>query len=64
MCGWCVVLLGYGMTECMPISSPPQTYALNPSGTSGIPCGPTVIIVDPDHKGSLPPGSSGECLVQ
>jgi hypothetical protein len=31
-----VILTSYGMTECMPISSPPQTYRLDPSGTSGM----------------------------
>lgn len=30
-----VILTSYGMTECMPISSPPQTYRLDPIGTSG-----------------------------
>ena len=47
------ILTGYGMTECMPISSPPQSYQLNPQGTSGIPCGPEVIIVDPEHTHQL-----------
>lgn len=30
-----VVLPSYGMTECMPISAPPITYALDRPGTSG-----------------------------
>ena len=34
----------------MPISSPPQDYKLDPVGTSGIPVGPSVMIVDDDLK--------------
>lgn len=33
--GRCVILPSYGMTECMPISSPPLTYNLERTGTSG-----------------------------
>eukprot|EP01038_Epipyxis_sp_PR26KG_P009637 gene9637-12976_t len=43
-----VILTSYGMTECMPISSPPQTYNLEPTGTSGISMGPDIMIVDDD----------------
>ena len=32
----CHVLPSYGMTECMPISSPPHTYQLDKPGTSGM----------------------------
>ena len=38
----CLILTSYGMTECMPISTPPPSYALDPHGTSGIPTGPQV----------------------
>lgn len=41
-----VILTSYGMTECMPISSPPQSYRLDPIGTSGIAVGPEIAIVD------------------
>jgi acyl-CoA synthetase (AMP-forming)/AMP-acid ligase II/acyl carrier protein len=40
------VLPSYGMTECMPISSPPATYQLTKTGTSGVPVGPEVRILD------------------
>ena len=44
-----VILTSYGMTECMPISSPPQTYRLDPTGTSGIAVGPEIKIADVDQ---------------
>ena len=48
----------------MPISSPPQDYALHPEGTSGIPVGVDVMIVDDDMKpvcvsSSLPENTIG-----
>ncbi|KAL0571102.1 hypothetical protein V5O48_010858 [Marasmius crinis-equi] len=42
-----VVLPSYGMTECMPIASPPTTYQLDRPGCSGIACGPHISIRDP-----------------
>ncbi|KAL9078001.1 MAG: hypothetical protein Q9157_003086 [Trypethelium eluteriae] len=42
----CVVLPSYGMTECMPISSPPLDYVLDRPGTSGISVGPQLAIFD------------------
>ena len=36
----CAVLPSYGMTECMPIASPPVTYKLERPGCSGVACGP------------------------
>lgn len=51
------------MTECMPISSPTQDYQLNPSGTSGIPVGPDVLIAD-DNLNRLPSGSIGNIFVK
>eukprot|EP00529_Nitzschia_sp_RCC80_P002669 CAMPEP_0113509814 /NCGR_PEP_ID=MMETSP0014_2-20120614/37784_1 /TAXON_ID=2857 /ORGANISM="Nitzschia sp." /LENGTH=1713 /DNA_ID=CAMNT_0000405685 /DNA_START=253 /DNA_END=5390 /DNA_ORIENTATION=+ /assembly_acc=CAM_ASM_000159 len=40
------VLPSYGMTECMPISSPPASYDLSKPGTSGVPVGPEVAILN------------------
>ncbi|ROW09255.1 hypothetical protein VPNG_05812 [Cytospora leucostoma] len=42
----CVVLPSYGMTECMPISTPPMNYNLDRPGTSGISAGPDMAIYD------------------
>ncbi|KAK1232838.1 putative NRPS-like protein biosynthetic cluster [Marasmius sp. AFHP31] len=42
-----VVLPSYGMTECMPIASPPTTYQLDRPGCSGVACGPHISIRDP-----------------
>jgi non-ribosomal peptide synthetase component E (peptide arylation enzyme) len=47
----------------MPISSPPQDYKLSPTGTSGTPVGPDILIVDDDLK-KLPPGGKGNILVK
>ncbi|KAJ6630049.1 hypothetical protein B0H10DRAFT_1939287 [Mycena sp. CBHHK59/15] len=35
-----VILPSYGMTECMPIASPPITYQLERPGCSGLACSP------------------------
>jgi len=58
-----VILTSYGMTECMPISSPPQDYKLDPTGTSGIPVGPDVCIAD-DEMNECPIGTRGNILVR
>ncbi|KAI9163735.1 Oxalate--CoA ligase [Paramyrothecium foliicola] len=42
----CVVLPSYGMTECMPISTPPLDYKLDREGTSGLSTGPELTILD------------------
>lgn len=42
----CVVLPSYGMTECMPISTPPLDYKLQKTGTSGVSVGPEVSVLD------------------
>ncbi|TID27890.1 putative peroxisomal-coenzyme a synthetase [Venturia nashicola] len=42
----CPVLPSYGMTECMPISTPPIDYKLDRPGTSGISTGPELAILD------------------
>lgn len=59
-----VILTSYGMTECMPISSPPQNYALDPTGTSGKAVGPDICITDEDHTEALPSGKVGNILVR
>lgn len=40
-----IVLPSYGMTECMPISTPPLDYALDRPGTSGVSVGPDIAIL-------------------
>jgi acyl-CoA synthetase (AMP-forming)/AMP-acid ligase II len=40
------VLPSYGMTECMPISTPPLNYKLDRTGTSGVSVGPEISILD------------------
>ncbi|KKA26603.1 hypothetical protein TD95_003413 [Thielaviopsis punctulata] len=42
----CTILPSYGMTECMPISTPPLTYQLEREGTSGVSTGPELAILD------------------
>ncbi|KAI0393121.1 acetyl-CoA synthetase-like protein [Xylariaceae sp. FL0594] len=46
----CTVLPSYGMTECMPISTPPLSYALDRPGTSGVITGPELKIMDGNDK--------------
>ena len=58
------VLPSYGMTECMPISSPPATYELEKPGTSGVPVGPEVAILNIMTLQSLPPGTEGPICVR
>ncbi len=58
------VLPSYGMTECMPISSPPASYQLEKPGTSGVPVGPEVAIIDPSTMKSLPPDVEGPICVR
>lgn len=58
------VLPSYGMTECMPISSPPANYALDKPGTSGVPVGPEVAILNTMTMISLPPREEGPICVR
>lgn len=52
------------MHDCsMPISSPPQSYALEPAGTSGTAVGPDILIVDDDLH-PLPTGGKGNIFVR
>jgi acyl carrier protein len=47
----------------MPISTPPQNYDLNPTGTSGTLVGPEVVIVDDDLK-VVPTKTAGNIMVR
>ncbi|KAL3925093.1 MAG: hypothetical protein SGILL_000632 [Bacillariaceae sp.] len=57
------VLPSYGMTECMPISSPPYNYELTKSGTSGVAVGPEITIFNNNFE-VLPPGREGNICVR
>ncbi|KAL0934555.1 peroxisomal-coenzyme a synthetase [Colletotrichum truncatum] len=59
----CIVLPSYGMTECMPISTPPMDYKLDRPGTSGISTGPDLAILDYSDVLS-PPGEVGRICVR
>ncbi|KAF7353378.1 Peroxisomal-coenzyme a synthetase [Mycena sanguinolenta] len=60
-----VILPSYGMTECMPIASPPTTYRLERPGCSGIPCGPHLSIRDPGNlERALAPHKTGAICVR
>lgn len=58
------VLPSYGMTECMPISSPPANYDLSKPGTSGVPVGPEVAILNLATIEPLPPMEEGAICVR
>lgn len=47
----------------MPISSPPQHYALDPVGTSGIASGPEILIADDDNQ-RAPLGATGNIFIR
>ncbi|KAL4725833.1 putative NRPS-like protein biosynthetic cluster [Fusarium chlamydosporum] len=59
----CVVLPSYGMTECMPISTPPLDYRLDREGTSGISTGPELTILDWSED-QVPTGTVGRICVR
>lgn len=59
----CTILPSYGMTECMPISTPPLEYTLDRVGTSGISCGPEIAIFDALGN-QLPPRKTGQINVR
>ena len=46
----CTILPSYGMTECMPISTPPLDYRLQKTGTSGISVGPEIAILNNNQQ--------------
>ncbi|KZT25194.1 acetyl-CoA synthetase-like protein [Neolentinus lepideus HHB14362 ss-1] len=59
------ILPSYGMTECMPIASPPTTYQLDRPGCSGVACGPYLSIRDPSNlERELARGSTGAVCVR
>ncbi|KAF2726197.1 acetyl-CoA synthetase-like protein [Polychaeton citri CBS 116435] len=59
----CIVLPSYGMTECMPISTPPLDYQLDRTGTSGISVGPEIAILD-GNDARMPVGTIGRISVR
>ncbi|ROW01992.1 hypothetical protein VMCG_05524 [Cytospora schulzeri] len=59
----CVVLPSYGMTECMPISTPPVDYKLDRPGTSGVSTGPDLAILDFDFR-AVTSGTVGRICVR
>lgn len=59
----CVVLPSYGMTECMPISTPPIDYKLDRPGTSGVSVGPELTVLDGNGQAASV-GSVGRVCVR
>jgi len=59
----CSILPGYGMTECMPITAPPQGYQLERHGSSGRPVGPEVKILNNNGE-ELSQGEIGNICVR
>jgi len=60
----CNVLPSYGMTECMPISSPPFNYELSRPGTSGVAVGPEIAILNTSTSKCLPDMTEGPICVR
>jgi len=58
------VLPSYGMTECMPITSPPATYQLEKPGTSGVAVGPEIRILCVESLETMPNGKEGAICVR
>jgi acyl-CoA synthetase (AMP-forming)/AMP-acid ligase II len=58
------VLPSYGMTECMPITSPPASYELEKPGTSGVAVGPELAILNLDTLEQLQTGKEGPICVR
>jgi hypothetical protein len=58
------VLPSYGMTECMPITSPPSNYQLNKPGTSGVAVGPEICILNPTTLEEEATGKGGAICVR
>ena len=58
------ILPSYGMTECMPISSPPATYELEKPGTSGVSVGPEMAIMKAGTIEEVPIGEEGRICVR
>ncbi|CAK4031821.1 related to coenzyme a synthetase [Lecanosticta acicola] len=60
----CTVLPSYGMTECMPISTPPLDYRLEKTGTSGVSVGPEITILDGRDQPLASRGEVGRIAVR
>ncbi|EME46283.1 acyl CoA synthetase-like protein [Dothistroma septosporum NZE10] len=60
----CIVLPSYGMTECMPISTPPLDYRLERTGTSGVSVGPEIGILDGRDRIQASIGEVGRIAVR
>lgn len=58
------VLPSYGMTECMPITSPPASYQLEKPGTSGVAVGPEIAILSLDNMQPMEEGKEGPICVR
>lgn len=58
----CFVMPSYGMTECMPISTPPVGYSLDRPGTSGVMCGPRARVYDSNGQVKKPGEVGSVCL--
>ena len=58
------ILPSYGMTECMPIASPPSTYRLEKTGTSGVAVGPELAILNTTTLKPLLRGEEGSICVR
>ncbi|KAF9563625.1 acetyl-CoA synthetase-like protein [Agrocybe pediades] len=59
------ILPSYGMTECMPIATPPTNYKLDRPGCSGIACGPYLSVRDPQNlERELLSGQTGAVCVR
>ena len=58
------MLPSYGMTECMPATTPELSYALERPGTSGVSVGPDILIVDGETKKRLPAGAMGHIALR
>ncbi|TPX75427.1 hypothetical protein CcCBS67573_g03290 [Chytriomyces confervae] len=58
------VLPSYGMTECMPIATPPLDYKLEKPGTSGVSVGPEIVVMDAETDRILPSNAFGRIMVR
>jgi acyl-CoA synthetase (AMP-forming)/AMP-acid ligase II/carbonic anhydrase/acetyltransferase-like protein (isoleucine patch superfamily) len=58
------ILPSYGMTECMPITSPPSNYMLEKPGTSGVAVGPEIVIFDAVLQMPVSTGNEGMICVR
>ena len=58
------ILPSYGMTECMPITSPPANYMLEKPGTSGVSVGPEIAILDTRTLQQIDAGNEGMICVR